>query len=153
MSFVDILWKYDRVITASHCIIFSPQVMYWSSLDWLNSKNQESWHWDIVLGTALDVVVHITFMFCILKHITGLQAAVAACLAISVLDIVIFNGRYAWSTPGKDMRPRVKRRISTALPDYSTAQGWRARLPITPLCVGDQEIQYSWVSANIPSNL
>ena len=100
------------------------QVMHWSSLDWLTTKNHSHWHWDVVLGTGFDVVVHLSFMFLISQHLTTFEVGLGAALSVVALGIVMFNSRFAWSTPGQPMEPWVKKRISSVdVPDYTAKQG------------------------------
>jgi len=96
---------------------YTIKVMEWSSLDWIKSNNNSRWHWDIVLGTLFDLVVHIIYCYLISLHLMPLEISAGVSLTAILTLGLIYNGRYAWSTPGKEP-DWVKRRIDNNLKFY-----------------------------------
>ena len=93
------------------------------SLDWMvahrpDGKNEElkepETRMDVSLGTAFDMFVHITYASILFTYL-GLDDIVAAIVLLAVgTKIVLFNPKFAWSSPkwvpewvGRRVRPVV----------------------------------------------
>ena len=50
-----------------------PQIVSWSSLDWTASEYKEEWHFDSILGTAFDIIVHCSMAFFLGQYLSTVQ--------------------------------------------------------------------------------
>lgn len=107
--------------TGNYCI----KVIDWSSLDWLFPQKQTSSAdksegvkpsvLDVGLGTAFDMVTHIVYAYLLTTYISQWQMLLALIIPAVLTKLVLFNGRFAWATPGS-VPDWVRRRVGGAQP-------------------------------------
>ena len=79
--------------------IVPPQIVSWSSLDWTASEYKEEWHFNSILGTAFDIIVHCIMAFSLGQYLSTIQILLSALLAICSIWAVLFGPWFAWSNP------------------------------------------------------
>lgn len=75
------------------------KIVSWSSLDWTASDYKEEWHFDSILGTAFDVIVHGSMAFLLGQYLSTVQIFVSLFLVQCSLLVVLCGPWFAWSTP------------------------------------------------------
>ena len=76
------------------------QVISWSSLDWTRtSETKARWEWDIILGTAFDVIVHAINTYILSQFLTTVELLVAIAMVSGTSLVVLYNPRFAWCNP------------------------------------------------------
>ncbi|XP_012946708.1 uncharacterized protein LOC101858991 [Aplysia californica] len=86
------------------------KIIDWSCLDWFKSEKKKDIQLDSTLGTLFDIVVHVVMMYAIGQQLSGLQIFIAMLIAQAALYAVIFNPKFAWSSPSS-MPAWVQRRL------------------------------------------
>ena len=81
-------------------IIYSRQVISWSSLDWTKQKSTQSrWEWTIILGTLFDVVVHAVNAFVLSHYLSTSEVLLGILLAQVGALLIMYSPRLAWANP------------------------------------------------------
>jgi len=87
------------------------RIIDWSSLDWFTStSSQKGFQIDSTFGTAFDVVVHLVMMWGLAQHLAVWQMAIGAAVCGLLTQAVLYNPRFAWSSPG-NMPAWVQKRL------------------------------------------
>lgn len=89
---------------------FCRRVISWSSLDWAYSY-EHRFDWSLIIGTTFDLVCHLVNAMLLSAYFSLLHGFVAIAISIFLLGIVIFNPRFAWSTPS-NVPAWVRQRVS-----------------------------------------
>ncbi|OWF52513.1 uncharacterized protein LOC110447739 [Mizuhopecten yessoensis] len=75
------------------------KIISWSSIDWTKSEFQQEWHFDSILGTLFDIVVHLALAVLLGGYLTTVQIIVSLLVAHGVLFTFIWSQKFAWSNP------------------------------------------------------
>ncbi|KAJ8316664.1 hypothetical protein KUTeg_005783 [Tegillarca granosa] len=75
------------------------KIISWSSIDWIKSERHKEWHWDSILGTGFDIVVHFCMAFLLGPYLSTVQIVIALAIAQFALFSVLLSSKFAWSNP------------------------------------------------------
>ncbi|XP_074661938.1 uncharacterized protein LOC141914597 [Tubulanus polymorphus] len=97
---------------------YTRRVISWSSLDWLHSDNAKNrTEWDLFLGTAFDLAVHIIHCYILSQYMSNIETLAGIFCAQVVSYAVIFSPSFAWSGP-RTMPAWIRKRIAR-IPDFN----------------------------------
>ncbi|XP_059177656.1 uncharacterized protein LOC131956988 [Physella acuta] len=84
------------------------RIIDWSSLDWFKNQPRRP-QIDSFLGTLFDVLVHAAMMYVIGEQMSMISLLLAMVTGPTVLYAVLFNSKFAWTSPNKVPRWIEKR--------------------------------------------
>ncbi|CAL1532788.1 unnamed protein product [Lymnaea stagnalis] len=86
------------------------KIIDWSSLDWFESSKPKQPQIDSALGTFFDIAVHAAMIYVVGEQMDMTSILIAVIIAQAALYSVIFNPKFAWSSPNR-MPDWVQKRI------------------------------------------
>ncbi|CBY38661.1 unnamed protein product [Oikopleura dioica] len=90
---------------------WSKRVAYWSSLDWhVNGGKSRALEW---IGTFYDVSTHVLMMYALSEYIGFFDYLVSAVFLAIGSKAVLFNSKFAWSSPSNPPNWVKKRATET----------------------------------------
>ncbi|KAK7494817.1 hypothetical protein BaRGS_00013944 [Batillaria attramentaria] len=96
------------------------EIVDWSSLDFFHSHKSggPKCELDNIVGTLFDVVVHLCNLCVLASYLTTVQVLFVLVLAQCSICCVLYNPRFAWSSPSA-MPPWVQKRLSSLRSSYT----------------------------------
>lgn len=75
------------------------QVINWSSLEWQQSAHSRKWEWDVILGTAYDVLMHACNAYILATYLSTVEILVSVFLVQAAVVAVLYSPHFAWANP------------------------------------------------------